>query len=62
MSENFNTRKSIKQLKQLDNDINIKKIMNILNLDMVSVKLEENHEAYNNINIIYNGYLDMIGH
>ena len=62
MSENFNTRRSIKQLKDLDNDININKIMNILNLDMVSVKLEENHETYDNINKIYNGYLDMMEH
>ena len=62
MNENFNTKKSLKELKKLNNDININKIMNILNSDMISVKLEENIDTYNNINEIYNGYLNLVEH
>ena len=62
MNENFNTKKSLKELKELNNDININKVMNILNSDMISVKLEENIDTYNNINEIYNGYLNLVEH
>ena len=62
MNENFNTKKSLKELKKLNNDININKVMNILNSDMISVKLEENIDTYNNINEIYNGYLNLVEH
>ena len=62
ISENFNIKRSIKQLKVIYNDINITRIMNILNLDMISVKLEENLETYNVVNAIYNGYLELIEH
>ena len=62
ISEKFNTKRSIKILKIISDDININKIMKILNSDMCSVRLEKNIDIYREVEKIYDGYLNYMEH
>ena len=60
--EKFNTKRSLKILKMISDDINTNKIMKILNSDMCSVKLEKNIDINKEVEKIYNRYLNYMEH
>ena len=60
INERFNTKNSLNKIKTFSNDISIYIIKKILNLDMCNVKLRDNIDIYNNVEKIYNDFLDYI--
>ena len=60
MNNRFNITKSLKILENIFEDININTIKDILNVDMCSVKSQNNIDIYNNITKIYEQFLNYI--
>ena len=58
MSKRFNIKNSIKLLEIIFNDINVNKIMKILNVDMCSVKSRNNINIYDDSEKIYETYIN----
>ena len=60
LAKRFNTKKSIKILETIFKDININKIKKILNTDMCLVKLKKNIEIYNDVDDLFDQFINYI--
>ena len=62
MSERFNTKNGLKKLKLISKNIDINTVKKILNSDMISVKLKNNIDIYNDVQKLYDEYIKYIEH